>query len=84
MNRLRFLCRGRVPTAVDGSFTTTRSRSFQEDIVRQTMVRRFDVETGHCADCGEHVEGRHPMQTSDALGVAQVQVGPQALTLARI
>jgi len=63
---------------------TTRSRSFQEDIVRQTMVRRFDVETGHCADCGEHVEGRHPMQTSDALGVAQVQVGPQALTLARI
>jgi transposase len=55
---------------------------FQEDIVRQTIVRRFDVETGHCADCGEHVQGRHPLQTSDALGAAQVQVGPQALTLA--
>src|SRR6266581_1903297 len=26
---------------------------FQEDIVRQTVVRRFDVEIGHCADCGE-------------------------------
>ena len=55
---------------------------FQEDIVRQTIVRRFDVETGHCADCGGHVQGRHPLQTSDALGAAQVQVGPQALTLA--
>jgi len=55
---------------------------FQEDIVRQTIVRRFDVETGHCAGCGEHVQGRHALQTSDALGAAHVQVGPQALTLA--
>jgi transposase len=28
------------------------------------------------------VQGRHPLQTSDALGAAHVQVGPQALTLA--
>jgi transposase len=55
---------------------------FQEDIVRRTVVRRFDVETGHCAGCGEHVQGRHPLQTSDALGAAQVQVGPEALTMA--
>jgi transposase len=55
---------------------------FQEDIVRQTLVRRFDVEIGHCVGCGGHVQGRHPWQTSDALGAAQVQVGPQALTLA--
>lgn len=55
---------------------------FQEDIVRQTIVRRFDVETGHCAGCGGHVQGRHRLQTSDALGAARVQVGPQALTLA--
>ncbi len=55
---------------------------YQEDIVRQTIVRRFDVETGHCAECGEHVQGRHRLQTSDALGAAQVQVGPEALTLA--
>ncbi len=55
---------------------------FQEDIVRQTMVRRFDVQTGHCTDCDRRVQGRHPLQTSDALGAAQVQVGPQALTLA--
>jgi transposase len=55
---------------------------FQEDIVRRTIVRRFDVEIGHCVGCAGHVQGRHPLQTSDALGAAQVQVGPQALTLA--
>lgn len=55
---------------------------FQEDIVRQTIVRRFDVEIGHCVGCHGHVQGRHPLQTSDALGAAHVQVGPQALTLA--
>lgn len=55
---------------------------FQEDIVRRIIVRRFEVEIGHCVGCGGHVQGRHPLQTSDALGAAQVQVGPQALTLA--
>jgi transposase len=55
---------------------------YQEDIVRQTIVRRFDIEIGHCTGCGGHVQGRHPLQTSDALGAAQVQVGPQSLTLA--
>lgn len=55
---------------------------FQEDIVRQTVVRRFDVEIGHCVGCRRPIQGRHPLQTSDALGAAQVQVGAQALTLA--
>lgn len=55
---------------------------FQEDIVQRTIVRRFDVELGHCVGCGGPVQGRHPLQTSDALGAAQVQVGPQAFTLA--
>jgi transposase len=54
---------------------------FQEDIVRQTVVRRFDVAIGHCGQCGRRVQGRHPLQTSDALGAAQVQVGPEALSL---
>lgn len=55
---------------------------YQEDIVRKTIVRRFDVEIGHCSCCGRRVQGRHPLQTSDALGAAQVQVGPEALSLA--
>jgi transposase len=44
-------------------------------------VRRFDVGIGHCATCGRRVQGRHPWQTSDALGAAAVQLGPQALAL---
>jgi transposase len=55
---------------------------FQEDIVRRTIVRRFDIEVGRCACCGQHVQGRHALQTSDALGAAQVQLGPEALSLA--
>lgn len=54
---------------------------FQEDIIRQTVVRRFDIEVGHCTVCGQRVQGRHPLQTSDALGAAQVQIGPEALSL---
>src|SRR5437016_12013881 len=43
---------------------------FQEDIVKQTIVRRFDIQIGHCTCCGKRVQGRHPLQTSDALGAA--------------
>jgi len=55
---------------------------YQEEIVRRTLVRRFEVEVGRCRCCGRRVQGRHPLQTSDALGAAQVQLGPEALTLA--
>jgi len=57
---------------------------YQEDIVRVTLVRRFDVEVGVCASCGRSVQGRHPLQTSDALHVGQVQIGPEALSLAAL
>ncbi len=54
---------------------------YQEDIVRRTVVRRFDIEVGYCQSCGARAQGRHPLQTSDALGAAKVQVGPEALVL---
>jgi len=54
---------------------------FQEEIVRATIIRRFNVEIGQCCRCGRHLQGRHPLQTSDALGAANVQLGPEALTL---
>jgi transposase len=57
---------------------------YREDIVRVTMVRRFDVEVGVCAGCGRRVQGRHPLQTSDALHVGQVRIGPEALSLAAL
>ena len=54
---------------------------YQEEIVRRTLVRRFAVPVCRCAQCDQRVQGRHPLQTSDALGAAAVQVGPEAVTL---
>lgn len=57
---------------------------YQEDILRQTVVRHFDIAVGCCQKCHRRVQGRHPLQTSDAVGVGAVQVGPEALALAAI
>jgi transposase len=57
---------------------------YQEEIVRRTVVRRFDVAVGRCRECKRRVQGRHRLQTSDAVGVGNVQLGPEALTLAAI
>ncbi len=54
---------------------------YQEEIVRRTFVRRFHIPVCRCTCCEQRVQGRHPLQTSDALGAAAVQVGPEALTL---
>jgi transposase len=57
---------------------------YQEDIVRMTIIRRFDVEVGTCACCGRQAQGRHRLQTSDALHVGEVQIGPEALSMAAV
>ena len=56
---------------------------YQEELpVQRPLVRRFDVEIGRCAQCRRRVQGRHPLQTSTALGAAAVQLGPQAVAFA--
>jgi transposase len=56
---------------------------FQEELpVQRPLVRRFDVHIGECTRCRRRVQGRHPLQTSDALGAAAVQLGPQAVAFA--
>lgn len=57
---------------------------YQEDIVRMTIIRRFDVEVGTCACCGRQAQGRHSLQTSDSLRVGEVQIGPEALSMAAV
>ena len=53
-----------------------------EDLpVVRPYVRRFDVHVGHCRDCGRRLQGRHPLQTTDALGAAGTHLGPQAVAL---
>jgi transposase len=57
---------------------TGTAEQFQTEIPRQPLIRRFTVHLGRCADCGRHAQGRHPLQTSDALGAAASQIGPDA------
>jgi len=54
---------------------------YQEEIVRRTYVRRFHIPICRCQQCAKRVQGRHPLQTSDALGAAAVQVGPETVAL---
>jgi len=56
---------------------------YQEDMPRPiaTVITQFNVHIGHCANCARRVQGRHPEQTSDALGSAAVQLGPNVLAL---
>ena len=54
---------------------------YQEEIVRKTIWRRFDVAMYRCTVCHRRVHGRDPRQTSDAFGAAAVQVGQDALAL---
>lgn len=51
---------------------------FQTEIPRAPLVRQFRIHLGHCATCGRPARGRHPLQTSDALGAAASQIGPDA------
>ena len=56
---------------------------YEEDIpVVRPRVRRFRVHIGQCRDCDARVQGRHPLQTSDAIGAACVHLGPRVRTLA--
>jgi transposase len=43
--------------------------------------RRFDVAVGCCCNCRKRVQGRHALQTSDALGACAAQLGPTAHAL---
>jgi transposase len=51
---------------------------FQTDIPTQPVRRKFRIHKGRCKTCGRRVRGRHPLQTSDATGAAQSQIGPSA------
>src|SRR5712692_4300883 len=74
----------RCPHCGGGVESESYETQHQEDVVRRTIVRRFDIAVGRCRQCQRRVQGRHQLQTSDAVGVGNVQLGPEALTLAAI
>ena len=49
---------------------------YQTEIVCRAVHREFHVHIGCCDDCGRRVQGRHPLQTSNALGAARSQLVP--------
>ena len=64
-------------------FETEQQPQYQFDLPRPIpiMVTQFDVSIGYCEACGKRHQGRHPEQTSDALGAAGVQIGPNVLAM---
>jgi transposase len=56
-------------------------KQYQTELPRKPIHRQFNVAVGRCKKCGKRVQGRHPLQTSNALGAAASQVGPDAQAL---
>jgi transposase len=70
------------PACGGGVDETRVADQLQEELpVARPHVRRFRIHLGHCRDCGRRVQGRHPLQTTDALGAAATHLGPQAVAL---
>lgn len=57
---------------------THMAQQFQVEIPRQPIHRQFNIHVGQCRQCHRRVQGRHALQTSDALGAAAAQLGPDA------
>jgi transposase len=56
---------------------------YQTDLPRiQPIITRFNIETGTCPCCRQRWQGRHPEQTSDAVGAAGNTLGPNVLSMA--
>jgi transposase len=52
------------------------AQQYQVEIPRKPIHRQFNIHVGQCRQCRRRVQGRHPLQTSDALGAAAAQLGP--------
>jgi transposase len=71
----------RCPSCGGSVHETHVAQQFQIEIPRRALLRRFDLHIGVCVCCGERVQPRHELQTSDALGAAAVQFGSEAQAL---
>ena len=66
------------PDCGGGVAETGVAHQYQTELPRQPLRRQFNVHVGCCRRCGRRLQGRHPLQTSDALGAAASQLGPDA------
>lgn len=67
-----------------GELEATRiEKQYQTEIPKPQVERiEFHLHFGRCQGCGRRVQGRHPRQTSDAVGSAGSQLGARAVALA--
>jgi transposase len=73
------------PSCAGAVIETGLATQYQEDLPPvRPIVRAFHVHIGQCQRCGRRVPGRHPLQTSDALGAAAAQIGPRATATAAV
>lgn len=54
---------------------------YQTEVPTRPIHRRFNVAVGRCACCRNRIQGRHALQTSDALGCCGRQLGPNVQAL---
>ena len=71
----------RCPACGGAVHLTHTTCQYQVEIPRKPIYRKFNVPVGACAGCGRRVQGRHALQTSDALGAAASQLGPDLQAL---
>src|SRR5271157_4078207 len=68
----------------DGPLVETgMENQYQTEIPKPRVERiRFRIHVGRCRRCGQRVQGRHPRQSSAAVGSAASQLGARAVALA--
>lgn len=58
-------------------------RQYQIDLPEiRPHTTEFVLQVSECTQCGHRMMGRHPRQTSQAVGPAGVQIGPRVISLA--
>lgn len=74
---------GRCPGCAGALMLERVADHYEEDLPAvRPHVRRFQIQIGRCEGCGKRVQARHRAQSSDAIGAAQVSLGPRATALA--
>ena len=66
------------PHCGGGVHQTGVATQYQTEIPRRPPIRQFNVHVGICSTCDRRLQGRHALQTSNALGAAASQIGPDA------
>jgi transposase len=69
------------PTCTEPVVEPAVATQYQEELPARVVVRQFDLHVGRCTGCGRRVQGRQPLQPSDAIGAAAAQIDTQVIAL---